>query len=98
MGSLGTKKKGIYRKCYVCNKNYWVFNSCVRKNKETCSLACRTIGKKIKKKCIQCNNEFTTYKSRKNRAHCSKKCAMVSLKYKTSEYQIKLVKEGQHIS
>lgn len=67
--NLKNPKKGIYKKCLICNKNFYVRES--RSNAKFCSIKCWKLSKRIKIKCKLCKKYFEVTLSRKNRVYCN---------------------------
>lgn len=105
-----TSYQKIKVKCKYCNKEMLRKPSRIKKNKtHYCSVQCYWLHQKetmkgknnpnyknggMKKNCLTCNTEFTTY--HKNKKYCSHKCARtINLKGKGARYERQAKKELQ---
>lgn len=86
-----SKKKGIYKKCIVCNKEYYVPQYRIKSSKY-CSKECQNHGqyKGYEKICEGCGKSFYVSNSRIKKKFCSIECK--SLKSKTEKEIRKRIK------
>jgi len=82
------EKKMIKKKCFACNKEFFVINS----SKRFCELRCyrkyyrkinRKIKEPIKRKCLCCNKKFLARDIRIK--YCQRKCYLIDYRKKNRE-------------
>jgi len=89
-GKKSGKYKRIIKKCIICGKRFWVYESDIKRRKAIfCSKKCKgewmsnhQLGKnnpcykgKIKRKCLYCGKEFEVYPSLVKRSNGAKFCS-----------------------
>lgn len=67
-----------WQECPNCHKRFHLPSSRIKQNIIFCSRQCKTEFATLKRNCLTCGREFTTYKVRP-REHCSKTCANATM-------------------